>query len=125
MISREFESCLPNGAGSLRIDCACGRHHFAADSIHSDSFEPGELESLMEKAQANSDQYVGHNQDSVGSYQVAGCIYVWGCPCAQLEKMEKFLVSQQEWILEFYKQRHALSVEQLKQTDKMLEVFNR
>jgi len=89
-------------AGSICIECACGRTHFSRQE-DAGTWEEGELEGLLQKEQEKPDRYIGTDDDSVATASIQGVPICYGCPCGTAAKYERFIIDNESEIIEYLK----------------------
>lgn len=110
--SEEFLSLFDDmQGGNTAMDCSCGRQHVALGSLDEE-----EAKTIKERAYRSPSRYVlEETQDSISAILWDGRVYVHGCPCDSLGKMEKFLLENRELIIKYYK-LHAAALTRAQQT---------
>lgn len=89
-------------AGSLVVDCVCGRTHFSTRP-DAGTWEDGELEKLLQSAIDKPDRYIPTDDDSVSVGVMDGCPICYGCPCKTAAKYERFILSNESAILDYFR----------------------
>lgn len=91
-------------SGSIVITCGfCNRTHFGADETL--GWDDGERAELLAKAAATPDRYLEHDSDYVSWGEVDGKVAVDGCPCDGPARVEAFIWSHRDLILDYLKTR--------------------
>lgn len=91
------------GMGSIRIECSCGRVHFASRDEGA-GWSEGELEELQAKAKSDPKHYIEDtNNDAVSGIHFDGVVRVWDCPCDWEIRAYNFLVLHRTQIIKLYK----------------------
>ncbi len=100
--SEEFITAICD-SGSPVIDCGfCGKVHFATGSHH--CLKEDELADLRKKAEAEPTKYIeDSSNDSVRWGYLDGRQAVWNCCGETLARYERWLISHQQKIVDFYK----------------------
>ena len=104
---------LVDGSGSTSITCEqCGRVHY---DWRGEGMDGEELKDLEEKANKNSDKYIGH--DGFPSWgNVMNKQTVVDCPCNFLSLFEKEIWSDRHLISDYLIQRAGAVLERAKDT---------
>jgi hypothetical protein len=118
-VSDEFFNALHHD-GSICRDCSCGRTHFASYS-NEGAFEPGELEGLRRKAEADPTHYIEHDCSTVTVAHLNNKEFVYECPCDGLLPYEQFIWIHRDEILEFLTARHKIQLRTLQAFNNKLQ----
>lgn len=99
MASREFlESAQLSGHCVVSCD-GCDREYFAADGQY--DWYDGELEDLIKKSEEDPDKYIASEYDSIKTIHINGQQLVVDCKCGTIEKIEKGVWSNRDWIMKY------------------------
>lgn len=102
--SEMFQDCVCD-SGSLVVECACGRVHFATDAGAGD-YDEGELSKLLANAKKNPEKYL-ENQvcSSISTGKLDGYTVVYNCPCNWGARHEHFIWANRELIAKYLELR--------------------
>lgn len=111
-------------SGSCHISCElCDRTHFSTDT--SFDWEEGELESLLEKAEAEPDMYINHGNDSPSWGFFNDKQAVVDCPCNKLKGYEDFIWDNRHVIAKYLKARaNEIRLDAIRQAEAMDTIPN-
>ena len=109
-----FDSCC---SGIVRT-CACGRTHFDS-SDNMSSWEEGELEGLLKKAQEHPNMYIDCDH-SIGTMNINGVEVVYDCKCDIAQKYENFILNNAKQIAQYLNKRAKM----LRETANEIEITN-
>ncbi len=117
--SQLFDDVFSTG-GTCRLTCACGRVHFDGYN-QGNSWEEGELESLMLQAKDTPDKVIEHD-GSLGWLEIGGLQIVCGCTCDIAAKYERFIITASDKLAEYLRLRAKALREQADRIDIPAEV---
>lgn len=89
-------------AGTICARCdGCGRTYFNYDD--GPNFDEGELEKLKQLEEKSCDVYIGVDH-SIGLIHLFGSVFVVGCKCYALRKMEDSLLMMRQSLARYFKE---------------------
>lgn len=113
-----------NGHRTLTVQtCQCGRLHFVSADGHGD-YEPGELEDLLAKAEAEPEKYVEEAEfDHIDAVYIEGWEIVPDCPCAAYKRycdwIENHAEELAEYLTRYFQDKKADAMREAKTADRL------
>ena len=106
-------------AGSVSIECDCGRTFVATDGL--DYLEKDEIESLKKLKETNPDKVIYCDCDSISWTWIQGKQVVFDCPCGIDIIFKNALLEHRTQILKFFKNIHEIELKKIENDSELLQ----
>ena len=106
-------------AGSVSIQCDCGRIFVATDGL--DYLEEEEIESLRKLKEENDDKVVYWDCDSISWTYIQGKQVVFDCPCGIDKIFKNALLEHKTQILKFFKRVHEIERKKFENDSELIQ----
>lgn len=116
--SDEFYSSFMT-AGSVLIDCDCGRTHVATDGLP--CLEEEEIESIKKLKEKYPDKVIEWDCDSISWTWIQGKQIVFDCPCKIDKIFMNVILEHRTQIMDFFKRVNKIKQKQLEAETELLQ----
>ena len=106
-------------AGSVNVECDCGRIFVATDGL--DYLEDEEIESLRKLKEEYPDKVLYWDCDSISWTWLQGKQMVFDCPCGIDKIFKNALLEHKTQILKFFKSIHEIELKKFETDDELLK----